>query len=269
VVMDRARGQIIFENIGFAYDERHPTLKGISFEASAGQVLAVVGPTGAGKSTLISLIPRFYDPAEGRVLLDGVDIRELTLESLRRQISMVLQEPLLFSTSIGENIRYGRLDATDEEVEEAAKAANAHDFIMRLPDGYKTVLGERGSRVSVGERQRITIARAFLKDAPILILDEPTSSIDTKTEASILDALDRLMIGRTTIMIAHRLSTVRHADWTVVLNHGEIAEQGTPDDLLAKPGGLYAQLAEIQGRRAARRSRRQIGPVAEPVEDLT
>lgn len=267
VEIGRARGQIVFENVSFAYDERQPTLKGLSFEASAGQVLAVVGPTGAGKSTLISLIPRFYDPAEGRVLLDGIDIRELTLDSLRRQISMVLQEPLLFSTTIGENIRYGRLDATDEEVEEAAKAANAHDFIMRLPDKYKTALGERGSRVSVGERQRITIARAFLKDAPILILDEPTSSIDSRTEAVILDALDRLMIGRTTIMIAHRLSTVRHADWTVVLNQGEIAEQGTPDDLLARQG-LYAQLSEIQSRRAARRSRRQLGIVGEPVQDL-
>ena len=267
VALDRAQGQISFENVSFAYDERQPTLKGISFEAAAGQVLAVVGPTGAGKSTLISLIPRFYDPSEGRVLLDGIDIRELTLESLRRQISMVLQEPLLFSTTIGENIRYGRLDATDEEVQEAAKAANAHDFIMRLPDQYKTVLGERGSRVSVGERQRITIARAFLKDAPILILDEPTSSIDSRTESIILDALDRLMVGRTTIMIAHRLSTVRHADWTVVLNQGEIAEQGTPDDLLAKQG-LYAQLSEIQSRRAARRSRRQMGLVGEPVQDL-
>lgn len=266
VVMDRAKGQLVFENVSFAYDERQLTLKGISFEASAGQVLAVVGPTGAGKSTLISLIPRFYDPAEGRVLLDGTDIRGLTLDSLRRQISMVLQEPLLFSTSIGENIRYGRLEATDEEVEEAAKAANAHDFIMRLPDKYETVLGERGSRVSVGERQRITIARAFLKDAPILILDEPTSSIDSKTEAVILDALDRLMLGRTTIMIAHRLSTVRHADWTVVLNQGEIAEQGTPDDLLAKQG-LYAQLSEIQGRRAARRSQRQGKAVPASTED--
>jgi ABC-type multidrug transport system fused ATPase/permease subunit len=200
------------------------------------------------------------------VLLDGIDIRELTLESLRRQISMVLQEPLLFSTTIGENIRYGRLDATEEEIHEAAKAANAHDFIMRLPDKYDTVLGERGSRVSVGERQRITIARAFLKDAPILILDEPTSSIDSKTEAVILDALDRLMVGRTTIMIAHRLSTVRHADWTVVLNQGEIAEQGTPDDLLAKKG-LYAQLSEIQGRRAARRSQRQGTLIAAATED--
>ena len=266
VSIDRARGQIVFENVTFAYDKRRDTLKGISFEASAGQVLAVVGPTGAGKSTLISLIPRFYDPAEGRVLLDGIDIRELTLDSLRRQVSIVLQEPLLFSASIAENIRYGRLDATDEEVREAARAANAHDFIKRLPDKYDTVLGERGSRVSVGERQRLTIARAFLKDAPILVLDEPTSSIDSKTEAVILDALDRLMVGRTTLMIAHRLSTVRHADWTIVLNHGEIAEQGTPDDLLSK-GGLYAQLSEIQGRRAARKSRRQIDPVPVAAED--
>ena len=267
VTIERARGQVVFENVTFAYDKRHQTLKNISFEASAGQVLAVVGPTGAGKSTLISLIPRFYDPLEGRVLLDGIDIRDLALESLRRQISIVLQEPLLFSASIGENIRYGRLDATDAEVEEAAKAANAHEFIMRLPDKYDTVLGERGSRVSVGERQRITIARAFLKDAPILILDEPTSSIDSRTESVILDALDRLMVGRTTIMIAHRLSTVRHADWTIVLNQGEIAEQGTPDDLLALQG-LYAQLADVQSRARSRRSRRQLGPVPD-LEEMT
>lgn len=264
VAIGRARGELVFERVGFAYEMRKETLKDISFTAEAGKVLAIVGPTGAGKTTLISLMPRFYDPTYGRVLLDGTDIRELTLESLRRQISIVLQEPLLFSGSIEENIRYGRLEATREEVEEAAKNANAHDFIMKLPDKYQTVLGERGARVSVGERQRITIARAFLKDAPILILDEPTSSIDSRTESVILDALDRLMAGRTTIMIAHRLSTVRHADWTVVLNQGEIAEQGKPDDLLNQKG-LYWQLSEIQGR-TGQRSRRQADPSPEKVE---
>ncbi len=198
----------------------------------------------------MSLIPRFYDPLRGRVLLDGLDMRTLTLESLREQISIVPQEPLLFSGTIADNIRYGRLEATMDEIVAAAKAANAHDFIARLPDGYETEIGERGVRLSGGERQRICVARAFLKDAPILILDEPTSSIDSRTEAVILDALDELMVGRTTFMIAHRLSTVRHADSILAMDHGALVEQGTHDELLRR-GGLYAQLHDVQTRQRA------------------
>lgn len=220
----RARGRVTFERVSFNYATRVDTLKDISFEVKPGQVIAIVGPTGAGKSTLMGLIPRFYDPQQGRILIDGTDVRKLTVRSLREQISLVLQEPLLFGGSIADNIRYGRLDATMDEIIEAAKAANAHDFIMALPHGYETELGERGTKLSGGERQRIAVARAFLRDAPILILDEPTSSIDSKTEAVILDALEDLMVGRTTFMIAHRLSTVRNADVILVLHHGEIVD---------------------------------------------
>jgi ATP-binding cassette subfamily B protein len=243
--IERAEGHVRFENVQFSYTGRVDTLKNLSFEAQPGQVIAVAGPTGAGKTTLMSLLPRFYDPKGGRILLDGVDIQDLTLESLRRQISIVLQEPLLFSDSIAANIRYGRLDATMEEITEAAKSANAHDFITAFPDQYETVLGERGAKLSGGERQRIALARAFLKDAPILILDEPTSSIDSKTELVILDALDRLMLGRTTFMIAHRLSTIRNADQILIMHHGEIVERGTHDELLAQRG-LYRELYDMQ-----------------------
>ncbi|HEY5914471.1 MAG TPA: ABC transporter ATP-binding protein [Verrucomicrobiae bacterium] len=239
------RGKVEYERVCFSYSGRTDTLKDISFEAEPGQVIGVVGPTGAGKSTLVSLLPRFYDPAKGRILLDGVDIRELTLKSLRQQISVVLQEPLLFSGNIAENIRYGRLEATDEEVMQAAKAANAHDFIMRLPKKYETILGERGAAISGGERQRISVARAFLKNSPILILDEPTSSVDSKTESVILDALDRLMVGRTTFMIAHRLSTLHDANHILVLNQGQLVEQGTQDELVQLKG-LYRQLHDAQ-----------------------
>jgi ATP-binding cassette, subfamily B, bacterial len=245
--VERASGRVTFEGVDFSYTGRSDTLTDISFDARPGQVIAIVGQTGAGKTTLISLIPRFYEPKRGRVLLDGVDVGDLTLRSLRRQISIVLQEPLLFSGTIAENIRYGRLDASMDDVVAAARAANAHDFIARLPNGYESVLGERGTRLSGGERQRIAVARAFLKDAPILILDEPTSSVDSKTEVVILDALDRLMVGRTTFMIAHRLSTVRHADLILVLSHGRLVEQGTHDDLLARDG-LYRQLHDVQVR---------------------
>ena len=195
----------------------------------------------------MNLIPRFYDPQRGRVLLDGHDVRTLSLESLRRQISMVPQEPVLFSGTIADNIHYGRLQATMDEIIEAARAANAHDFIERLPNGYQTEIGERGVRLSGGERQRICVARAFLKDAPILILDEPTSSIDSKTESIILDALDDLMIGRTTFMIAHRLSTIRHADVIATLDRGALVEQGTHDELMAR-GGLYQHMHDVQTR---------------------
>jgi len=254
ITIGRAKGEICFENIEFSYKGRVDTLKGVSFSAKAGQVIAVCGPTGAGKTTLISLLPRFYDPKSGRILLDGTDTRQIALKSLRDQISIVLQEPLLFSASIAENIRYGRLDATMEDIIAAAKNANAHDFISKLPEGYDTPLGERGAQISGGERQRVAVARAFLKDAPILILDEPTSAIDSRTEAVILDALDRLMAGRTTFMIAHRLATIRNADQILVLHHGEIVERGTHDELLQR-AGLYKQLSDLQTSQAKRRTR--------------
>jgi ATP-binding cassette subfamily B protein/subfamily B ATP-binding cassette protein MsbA len=247
VPLKRARGHITYKGVGFHYKGRVDTLKDINFEAKAGVVVAIVGPTGAGKTTLVSLLPRFYDALQGQILLDHQDIRKFTLASLRDQISVVLQEPLLFSGTIFDNIRYGRLDATREEIIEAAKAANAHDFIMKLPKQYDTELGERGAKLSGGERQRIAVARAFIKDAPILILDEPTSAIDSKTEAVILDALDRLMVGRTTFMIAHRLSTIRRADLILVLEQGRIVEQGTHEQLLANDG-LYKQLYDMQNR---------------------
>jgi len=247
----RARGEIVFENVSFAHDGRPHTLRDVAFRASPGELVGIVGPTGAGKSTLVSLLPRFHDPNQGRVLLDGVDIKRIHLKDLRRQISIVLQESLLFSGTIAENIRYGDLGASREEVEAAARAANAHDFIMALPDGYDSRLGEKGVGLSGGERQRIAVARAFLKDAPVLILDEPTSSIDSRTEGVILDALERLAQGRTTIMIAHRLSTIAHADQILVMDEGKIVEHGSPDALRAG-NGLYARLWEAQtGGRSA------------------
>ena len=245
IAIGRCAGRVTFEDVSFQYPKRQETLADVSFEAPPGSVVAIVGPTGAGKSTLVSLIPRFYDPGAGRILLDGRDIRKIKLASLREQISLVLQEPLLFSGPIFENILYGRLDATRQDVEAAAEAAGAHEFIGRLPKGYDTPLGERGATLSGGERQRIAIARAFLKNAPILILDEPTSAVDSKTEKKILEALERLMEGRTTFLIAHRLSTVRRADTILVLDGGRIVERGTEAELIAA-GGLYAQLYEVQ-----------------------
>jgi ATP-binding cassette subfamily B protein len=245
ITVQRAWGRVTFKNVQFSYPGRTDTLKDVSLDVRAGTKVAVVGPTGAGKTTLISLLPRFYEPTSGAVLLDDVDIRKLTLRSLRQQVALVQQEPLLFSDTVASNIRYGRPDASMEEVIAATKAANAHDFIMNLPGQYEAVIGERGAKLSGGERQRISVARAFLKDAPVLILDEPTSSIDSKTEAVILDALERLMAGRTTFMVAHRLSTVRNADTILVMNHGRVVEHGTHAELLQR-GGLYRQLYEMQ-----------------------
>ncbi len=239
------RGRVTFEGVCFGYPRRPPALQDISFEIPGGEVIAVVGATGAGKTTLVSLLPRFYDPQAGRILLDGTDLRKLTLRSLRQQISMVLQEPLLFAGTIRDNIRYGRLDAGKDEIIAAAKAANAHDFIIALPKQYETRLGERGAALSGGERQRISIARAFIKKAPILILDEPTSSIDSRTEGVILDALDRLMVGRTTFLIAHRLSTIRSAGRIIVLDKSRLVEQGTREELLLR-NGLYRSLHDAQ-----------------------
>jgi ATP-binding cassette subfamily B protein len=219
----------------------------VSFSAQPGEVVAIVGPTGAGKSTLAGLLPRFFDPDQGRVLLDGHDLRDLRLRQVRASVSLVLQESFLFPFSIAENIAYGRPAASREEITAAARAANAHEFIARLPDGYDTVVGERGATLSGGERQRVAIARALLKDAPVLILDEPTSALDAETEATLLQALERLMAGRTTLIIAHRLSTIRRADQILVLRDGEIVERGHHQHLLAQ-AGHYARMHATASR---------------------
>jgi ATP-binding cassette subfamily B protein/subfamily B ATP-binding cassette protein MsbA len=239
------RGHVRLEDVSFGYSPDRRVLDAISLDVLPGQTLAIVGATGAGKSTLVSLIPRFHDPDSGRVLLDGADIRTLTLRSLRDHVSIVLQEPFLFPLSIAENIAYGRPEATAAEIEAAARAANAHTFIERLAEGYATTIGERGATLSGGERQRISIARALLKDAPILILDEPTSALDAQTESLLLEALERLMAGRTTFIIAHRLSTIRKAERIIVLDGGRMVESGTHAELLAA-GGLYATFHDIQ-----------------------
>jgi ATP-binding cassette subfamily B protein/subfamily B ATP-binding cassette protein MsbA len=239
------RGEIVFENVTFGYNADQPVLRGINLRIAPGQTVAIVGPTGAGKSTLVSLAPRFYDPQQGRVLLDGVDVREYTLASLRQQVAMVLQPPLVFPISVAENIAYGRPGATREEIERAARLARIHERILRLPQGYDTVISEQGSTLSEGERQRLTIARAILRNAPILILDEPTSSVDAETEALIMDGLEQLMGGRTTFIIAHRLSTVRKADVILVVRGGHIVEQGSFAELLRRQGH-FASLYKTQ-----------------------
>ena len=243
----RARGAIRFEDVSFSYLTDRPILRNIDLEIPAASVVALVGPTGVGKSTLASLVPRFYDVNHGRITLDGYDIRELTLESLRRQISIVLQDVFLFHGTVRENILFGRPGAGEAEMCEAARVANAVEFIDKLPDGYDTVIGERGVKLSGGQKQRLAIARAVLKDAPILILDEATSSVDTETEQLIQQALERLMAGRTTLMIAHRLSTIRNADQIVVLQDEGIAEQGSHGELMAQDG-IYRHLNLVQSR---------------------
>ena len=238
-------GEVRFERVTVGYEAGRPVLQDISLRARPGEVIAFVGRTGAGKSTLVSLLPRFLDPWEGRVTVGGQDLRDLTLSSLRSQIGLVLQDSFLLPLSVADNIAYGRPDATPEEIVAAARAANAEEFIRTLPDGYDTVLGERGATLSGGQSQRLSIARALLKDAPILILDEPTSALDAETEALLLSALKRLVAGRTTFIIAHRLSTIRHADQIILLDNGRIAERGSHDELLLEDGA-YARFHRTQ-----------------------
>ena len=242
--LGRATGEVEFRDVHFKYDDDY-VLQGVNLCAKRGEVIALVGPSGGGKTTLVSLITRFYDPSRGAVLMDGVDLRKRTLKSLLEQIALVDQETILFNDTIGNNIRYGKIDASEEEVEAAARAAFAHDFIMELPEGYQTNIGDRGVRLSGGQRQRLCIARAILKDAPILILDEATSALDTESEQMVQQALNNLMKNRTTFVIAHRLSTITHADRIVVLEKGMVAEMGDHEALLDNDG-LYSRLHGMQ-----------------------
>jgi len=243
--LGRARGEIEFRDAAFSYDGGRCVLQGLTLHVRAGARIGIVGRTGAGKTTLVNLVTRFYDPTSGAVLLDGEDLRRWRLDDLRRQFAIVLQEPVLFSTSIGENIAYGRADADAAAIEAAARAANAHEFVAALPQGYATQVGERGMRLSGGERQRIALARAFLKDAPILLLDEATSALDSHSEELIREALTTLMNGRTVIAIAHRLSTLRSFDRIIVVQNGQVVQDGRPDNLLRK-AGAYKSLVDLE-----------------------
>lgn len=245
--LPQIQGNVRFENIVFEYEKDRPALKNISINVKEGQSIALVGHTGSGKSTIINLLCRFYDPVEGRVLIDGIDIRDITLESLRKQVGLVMQDTFIFSGTIRDNIRYGKLDATHDEIVRVAKAVNAHDFIMSLPDGYDTQVEERGNMLSMGQRQLLSFARALLSNPKILILDEATASIDTDTELKIQEALKVLLKGRTSFMIAHRLSTIRNADDIIVLDHGRIVEQGNHEQLMAQKG-VYHGLIQAQYR---------------------
>lgn len=244
VSLGRAKGEVEFRDVSFAYDGE-TVLNNISLSASHGEIIALVGPSGGGKSTLVSLIARFYDVSGGAILVDGIDMRSLRMADLTRQVALVDQETMLFNDTIANNIRYGNFSASDFEIEEAARAAFAHDFIMEMPDGYTTNIGDRGARLSGGQRQRICIARALVKDAPILILDEATSALDTESEQMVQKALDNLMANRTTFVIAHRLSTILHADKILVLEDGRIVESGSHDELVNN-GGLYSRLYSLQ-----------------------
>ena len=241
----RLKGKVEFEKVTFGYDADNPVLKDVSFSIEPGQVAAFVGPTGAGKTSIISLIPRFYDPASGLVKVDGYDVRQFKQKSLRQQISFVLQETLLFHGTIWHNIAYGKPQASREEILHAAEVANAHEFIEKMPQGYDTMVGERGVTLSGGQRQRIAIARAVIRNTPIMILDEPSSGLDAESEKLVFEALDRLMKGKTSIVIAHRLSTIRSADVIFVVKDGEIVEHGKHEEL-SKSGGLYSELYELQ-----------------------
>jgi ABC-type multidrug transport system fused ATPase/permease subunit len=245
IVLPRLQGHVAFDHVWFAYGRNPPLLRDVSFVVEPGQTVALVGPSGSGKTTVVNLLPRFYDVTSGAVRVDGHDVRAVTLASLRSQIGMVMQEPFLFNLSIRENIRYGRPEATQAEIEAAARVAAAHEFILALPQGYDTLVGERGVRLSGGQRQRLAIARAILVDPRLLILDEATSSVDTQTEQVIRQALDQLLVGRTTIVIAHRLSTVQRAHQILVMERGQITARGTHQELL-RTSPLYQHLCEIQ-----------------------
>jgi ABC-type multidrug transport system fused ATPase/permease subunit len=241
----RLSGRIDLENVSFNYISHHDVLKNISLSIKPGELVAIVGPTGVGKTTLISLLARFYDPDDGKIMFDGIDIKDITLSSLRENISIVLQDVFLFNGTVAENISYGVKNAGMNDIIKAAKIANAHEFICEMEDGYDTVIGERGIKLSGGQKQRLSIARAVLRDTPILILDEATASVDMKTEKLIHQAIDSVIQNRTTIMIAHRLSSIRKADNIIVLDEGKIAEIGTHDELM-KNGGIYKRLCKIQ-----------------------